>query len=40
MDCGFDGEAVLLTQDRDGAVLDEFIGPTDADDGSFDSLVG
>ncbi len=40
MDCGFDGEAVFLTEDRDGAVLDELVGPADADDRGFDALVG
>ncbi len=40
LDRGFDGEAVLLTEDRDGAVLDELVGPAYADDWGFDSLVG
>ena len=40
MDGGFDGEAVLLAEDRDGAVLDELVGPADADDRRFDALVG
>ena len=40
LDCGFNGKAVFLTEDRDGAVLDELVGPADANDLGFDSLVG
>ena len=32
------GQAVLLAQDRNGAVLDELIGPADAHDRSVDHL--
>ena len=40
LDSGFDGDAVLLTEDRDSPVLDELVGPADADDRGFDALVG
>ena len=38
-ECDFGGEAVLPAQGFDFAVLDELVGPADADDGGFDSLL-